>query len=524
MRRWLSVVESKALLWASAGVLSCLVVLVRGRPTTGADDGIFLSVSARLVHGDRLYTGVWDNKPPLFYYADAVAFWVAGWRGPFFIDALWLAVACVSMWLLLGAAKASRLGRASGTSAYVLLLTGVWYQAGYSELPPLALAPLLGWLWLARRDVAAGGGFGVALFFHPDYLLVDASLVVAPLIAWRSARQGLTARMSRLAVGVAASVAAMAAVLAARGEFHGFIETMKANVGYENRALREQGYSSGIGGHLRVFDETFFHAQHHPPTVALAVLGVLVAYLVALGMRRRRGDVGAPTGAGPWFFAVVGAAVVVTLALTSLWEHNLELLALPGAFLAWFATDTLVGGSKRRRLPRALVALVASLLVLLALGGVSLSGWGSPQSSSPLAVWWSTPGSVTAQALDAAAEEVSPSGTAVTYARLGANNDEGHAAFAHRRLALACPVFHQYPFSSHLGSVLDCIQERRPELIVVGPDFGGASHPTRAWTTFLSASRHLLTARYHPLVTKPYGDKATVVVWRLRIKSEPPHT
>ena len=33
------------------------------------------------------------------------------------------------------------------------MLTGVWYYAGYSELPAMAVLPLVAWLWLRGKSV-----------------------------------------------------------------------------------------------------------------------------------------------------------------------------------------------------------------------------------------------------------------------------------------------------------------------------------------------------------------------------------
>ena len=97
--------------WVILGVVgplySAALVISRGRPKIDHDFGIFLSVAARLADGDRLYVDVWDNKAPLFYYADALAFEVAGWRGPFLIDILWVSIAAASIWLLLERVNAS---------------------------------------------------------------------------------------------------------------------------------------------------------------------------------------------------------------------------------------------------------------------------------------------------------------------------------------------------------------------------------------------------------------------------------
>jgi hypothetical protein len=75
-----------------------LLVFLRGSPQLERVDlGTFVTVAARLLKGDRLYADVFDNKDPFFYYADAVALRLGGWRGPAALDALLLAVGAIAM-------------------------------------------------------------------------------------------------------------------------------------------------------------------------------------------------------------------------------------------------------------------------------------------------------------------------------------------------------------------------------------------------------------------------------------------
>ena len=76
-------------------------MLLRGDPFVASDQGVFLSVAARLLDGDALYAEVFDNKDPLFFYGYAAALGIGGWRGPFLLDGLWLGVAAVSMALFI---------------------------------------------------------------------------------------------------------------------------------------------------------------------------------------------------------------------------------------------------------------------------------------------------------------------------------------------------------------------------------------------------------------------------------------
>ena len=85
-----------------------LLVLLRGEPSVASDQGVFLSVAARILDGDHLYSEVVDNKDPLFFYTYAAALAVGGWRGPFLLDGLWLGLAALSMALLVRELPAPR--------------------------------------------------------------------------------------------------------------------------------------------------------------------------------------------------------------------------------------------------------------------------------------------------------------------------------------------------------------------------------------------------------------------------------
>ena len=56
------------LVLAVAILTTWVAIIPRIVPNHDADRGTFVSVAARLLYGDTLYSGVWDNKEPLFYY------------------------------------------------------------------------------------------------------------------------------------------------------------------------------------------------------------------------------------------------------------------------------------------------------------------------------------------------------------------------------------------------------------------------------------------------------------------------
>lgn len=495
----------------AAGALSLLygsaLVFLRGRPSLDADAGIFVSIAARLDRGDSLYVQVWDNKPPLLYYSQALATEVAGWRGPFLLDALWLALACFGSWLLLRRVAVSARNRLIGAGLYPLLLSGAWYYAGYAELPALALAPLVAWLCLRRNPLAAGAVLGAVAFLRPDYGLIMLALVGVALGIANGGRD-LPGQVARLLAGVAGAAASLVGVLALRGELSAYVDTVRSQFGYPDRALTQLGEQPGPVGHVRLGLSVI--SEDPLRAVLLALVAVMAtALLVALWRRRTRSWRALPSDRLAAFLAATAVAVAATLALTELWDHGLEPIALPGTFAACFLVARLEAASLS---PRRLLAATAATVVAcaFAFGGLSVRGPG-PAAGGPLSAWWQAPVSATALALDEAAS----TGRAgeLTYARLGLNDDDGHAAFVDSDLALVCPIFHQYGFSTNLDEALACIGEESPDLVVVGSGFAPEGRSvSRQWDAFVADSRRLLRSRYGLAVLRR-DRRGPIEVW-----------
>jgi hypothetical protein len=71
---------------ASATASGLLLVASVGQPAFGSDRGVFVSIAARMLDGDALYTELVDNKDPLFFLTCAGALWIGGWRAPSLLD------------------------------------------------------------------------------------------------------------------------------------------------------------------------------------------------------------------------------------------------------------------------------------------------------------------------------------------------------------------------------------------------------------------------------------------------------
>ena len=487
-RRWLVVGSVVAL---AAGVL---LAALRVEPQVWGDPGIWLSVGARLLEGDRLYADVFDNKDPLFFYSYAAALWVGGVRGPFVLEVLWLAVAAAGMALALRALRVGALATLAGALVYPFALTAAWYVPGATMVPALALAPCALWLF-ARGSAPAAGAVVVAAAL----LKLNLGLVVAaPLLALLALGPANTSRRRRALEAVAGGAAALllaALALAVRGELGPYLDTIAYNVRYSNASVD----SGGMRSHLEVVRVLFAASgRWQLPAAELAAVLLLVATVVGwlrLGPAFKRVSAVAVTSL---------AAAIVTLALTALFVVHVQMLAYPAALGA--ATLVFAG----RSLWRPLGAAAAAAFVLFAL-------WSSLKhedlSKLTIRTWTTAPLSTPGLALEDTRARSFPNADRVTYAVLGRNTEDGHAAFVDSAMDLRCRYFHQYPFyrQGQLEETLDCVEREDPRLVLVTTSFYDPMPGQPEWEAFVADARALLASRYE-LVTAVGMSQ----VWRRR--------
>lgn len=495
-------------LLSASGAYAVLLVVIRGNPSTGADAGVFLSVAGSLLRGDRLYVDILDNKDPLFFYSDAAALAALGWRGPFLLDVVWLTIAAASTVLLLRAIGASRLTAAIGFVAYPLMLTGAWYYSGYSTLAALTFAPLIGWLWIRGSFALAGALFGMGLLFKLNLAPVLASAPLAFLLL-RLPTGSARAQVARAAAGFGAVVAAAAGILALRGELHGYLENFTNNVAYSNNVLRATGRLTGIIGHIKVAAAAIGEPTH----VAVVVAAFLLAGLLTIRTLRHVG----PTSGQPVrrsairalaaLFLCSAVATAVTLALTASWPEDDQMLAYPGLMLIAFVVVMM--GGEVAGLPRTVAACAAAGL------GIALFGGGTAAPDRSSSSWLDAGRSVPADLLERAAEDRLPQLHEITFAHLGQNDEQGVAAFLNNKFVLACPVIAQYVFTPELPSVLRCIRDKEPRLVLVTPSFRSLSYAPAEWNRFVARGSSLLSKGYERVLAQKTGSGFTEIWARL---------
>jgi len=479
-----------------AGLLTVGVALaaLRVHPQVWGDEGVWLSVAARLLDGDRLYADVFDNKDPFFFYSYAAALWAAGVRGPFALEVVWLGVATAGMALALRALRVGLFAMLAGALVYPFALTASWYDPGATMVPALALAPVALWLWLRGSAFAAGAVLVVSMLFKLNLGLV----VAAPLLALLALGPNGASRRRQAIEGVAGATAALllvAIVLAVRGELRPYLELIDYNVHYSNAGV----HGGGTRAHLHVVRELFAASgKWQLPAAELAVallLSTTILGWLRLGQAFRRVSAVA--------VATLGAGMV-TLAATAIFVEHGQLLAYPIALGA----ATLVRGAKH--LWRPLGALTAASLVLFA-------AWSSLKledlSELTIRTWTTAPVSTPGVTLESVRLRSFPHTERVTYAVLGRNSEDGHAAFLDNTMDLRCRYFHLYPFyrQEQLDETIDCIRREQPMLILVTTSLYDPMPARPRWEGFVAESRALLASRYR--LVREVGMSQ---VWRRR--------
>ena len=476
------------------------LVLVRGKPTLASDQGVYLSVAARMLDGDHLYAQTIENKDPLFFYTYAAALWVGGWRGPFLLDGLWFALAAVSFALLLRELQMPRSVVFAGFFLYPLALAGGWYLAGQTMLGALAVAPLAPWLWLRGRFAASGAVLGVVMLLKLNL----AAVAVAPIATFAlfAAPEGSRLRAcARAVAGLSATLGAAALFMAVRGELRPYLDLVEYNVYYSRALYGDEGFLGRARLHLDVVIDYFRLSGRWQLPAAVLVLG---AFCVAAVYLARTSKV----SRGRLLAASAALTLVLTLgslALTAYWFHHVQMLAYPVALIA----ATLISAVASSLGERA-GALTAVACVLFALWAALKSDDRVGQSTP----WTASGGSAASDALEQARIRYYPRAKRVTYMVFGGNSENAHAVFISHRFDLACRWFHLYPYSTddQLDETTDCSRREKPMLILVTLGFyddrTGAS-----WRRFVANAEHLLHSRYELVVTAPPGFQA----WKRRM-------
>ena len=449
------------LLFCAAGV-TALAIFPLLMPAHDFDRGIFVSVAERLLAGDRLYAGVWDNKGPLFYYLVALERY-AGSFGEILFESLLVLLTSYSVFRLLTVFSGFQNAVLAGFIASPIILTGVYYFPGYTHLPALSFSFAAFALVAEGRMVWSGLVLGLVPF---------ANILVAPVatcsvlaLFWHRLN---AAGCIRLVLGLVLSVLLFVAFLFARGELRPFLDSVVLNLAYSQGSLvKGHGFAGHLLSHLSLIN--FNRAK-------------IIAAAICAGLLYAGFKTGRATG-NPLLLAAFMSfcASAVVLATTGLWRQHLQLLSIP----AILTVSAVLAAGLKFSLPMRLAAVIALSWILS--GGANPARYS--KAAGRLADNWR---SLNAAPRDAMA--ISNSSTPLTYARLGKNDDNGHA-IGLAKWKLGCARFHQYPFdtSEKLKNTLDCAA--RMDTILVTPSFA-PEQGQADWNRFVADGEKLLSSGF----------------------------
>lgn len=434
--------------WIPAGIIvTWIAVAVRAIPATMTpqvgDRGIFVSVAERLLAGDRLYVGVWENHDPLYFYVIAAGRAVSP-AMDIVIELAWIALAAYSALVI--ARRSGVAGPLAWTAAWIgtpLIVTGVHYFPGNSHPPGIAMTLAALAAALSGRWVLAGIALGLLWFVKIPLLPLGFALVLTVIVLRRSSRAAALA-----ATGVAGTAAVFAVLLAVRGELGPYVGMLRANVGYANSTLTD----SALGPVLTRLARVAF-----PEAILITLVTIAVVVWVWALARREPAAVDPQTRSLTILAAVALGASIAILAASGLWWHHDQILYVP----AVLTLILMVSLAWRAFVDSRSLLVVFVVAVALVLAGSNPRVFIASAQEARAAISSIMEPSVETRALQSLGEPGS-------YARIGTNDDYGSATGL-REWTLACPAFHQYPYDPEfrLQSIVECLPTA--DAVVVSP-------------------------------------------------------
>lgn len=435
-------------------------------PNETSDRGIFLSVGARLLAGDTLYSGVYDNKDPVFYYLTALEVFAGRWS-EIIVETGLLLVAGISTYQL-ARASAGRAAALALALVSAVVLTGGYYYFGYTELVGIALTMAAIASASRQRWLIAGALCGLLLFSKLTFVPVAGmgALVFLPGASAIGRKFGL------LLAGGLSVVLALMAILQLRGELLPYFSMLIENIGYSQGSLL--GGKTGLSAIRLRFDRVG----------GAGLLFTVLPIGVVLGLGLARPDLVSRRLAVAT--AVTLFASCAVLAVTGLWDQHAQILYIP-ALLALCSIGTLA----ERALDRFPILAPGPLLIAaiaLAGGMTALQRYHDDLSSAGQRA-------EAMLAVPAETQRLLKAGVSGAYARLGQNDENGHA-IGLDGWQLACARFHQYPFQSDaiLSQTLNCAGTT--PVLLVGESFAVAADDPSSWRAFVDAGEQMLSTQF----------------------------
>jgi putative flippase GtrA len=443
-------------------IFSLYVGLTRFEYSQGEDMGIWLSVFGFVAKGVPLYSGVFDNKDPLFLLSGAYLVNQFGAEAPFLLDVLLFIVVAPVAYRASCAFGFDRFTSFAGAVILVLTLSGGFYSGLRSTLFAAVLIILA--LFAATRGYAVIAGIIVAVVggFKMPYLML--CLPIIPLIY----EQGKSYKaISRVVLGFIIGGSSIIILLIVRGEFNSYLSLIRENFFYQSDYMKALGRTEGIKGNLETIASMGINIQSFIIVIVIAVCtnllnpsGVSRLNILALGF--------------------MSGLVLVYLAMSGMWPHHFQVLAL----YIWPLSILLIGflqtylhpnpflWTQRSIAGRLLRAIAFSLSVFALFVGLNGSRvFFTNKSKVPLTEVFHHKWQI-APEIAALNTAYTINGGEKTFARLGANDDSGFGMFIENKWDLSCARFWQdgHEPMEIMKNTLRCF-ETKPNYVIASPVF-----------------------------------------------------
>ena len=459
-------------------------------PDLHRDHSVFVSVAERLIAGDRLYSGVWDNKDPLFYWTLAIGRWITPYAD-LILEILWLLLAGVAVRSI---SKHFSLSPAV-TNAYAfgvtpLVLTGGMYVPGLTHLPAEALILFATAVALQRRYLIAG--LVLSTLALEKLVLVPVG-VTAVFVVIYSAKQSapLLKSLLRTFSGGVLGLAFWVGILIYRNEFGPYLNAQKLNFLYANSEAGSHALTNTFGPIFRHFLQTMSIST-------LIILPVTFFYLLItkFDVRNKFALRDLPDAQNLMWWLSLSTLITSTgiLFMSGIWPHHAQIYFVSGIFVGILFLSR--GFENVESLQLKQLAIFTAMGVLL--GGI-IYPMQYVQADTKAFQAVKSLGSVSPLT-----QELLKRSPSSSYARAGSNNDLGHA-FGLAHWKLACPRFNQYSFDPPELLATDVACLSKAKYLLVTPGIYGdtpnshqpsASTETTAFNKFVLQFRALLASSY----------------------------
>ena len=419
-------------------------------PLLSADRGVYVSSAERLLAGDRLYAEIFEAKDPIFIWQ--IAF------GRFFspimdivLENFWIFLASYSIyWLSKFFKLSNHISIFLGFIISPIILTGINYYLGYSHLPGIAVI-FLTIVFLAKKSYFCAGFASTLLFFLKIMLFP----IVFFLILYVQVFHGNKRSFSKLALGATTGALIPLSILYLRGELYSYLDILSFNrtLSTENMYIK---WPSPIAHFLmtRTSNSIFL--------ICIVIVILFCTLLHLLNTKNVKIDIAYFDKLDLWFYTLISLSLSLSIImLTGMWQHHNQILAIPAILSLMILAQIFEISVKKKSL------MIIAISILLTIGFTGLRST------------YLIPSFKNAQVSISKLSSLSPEARALlalgktgNYARIGTNDDYGHA-YGLRDWKLVCRVYQIYPIypkamEKYLKETLNCLPDAT--VIIVSPE------------------------------------------------------